>query len=164
MPLEQFWPRSASAPTTTLMQNRPGTRFRTSTITIGRSTNGRLTRSTRRGELPTAGAARRPECGIPNVRLDLLPAINGDRWMQDFDQPAYVSMPGPHGTPITISLLLRSATNNRNVDNPPAGHLLRNGSRILFSQLRGPGVGVVQAYDPARIAALTFASPTTSTR
>ncbi len=92
----------------------------------------------------------------PNVRLDLLPAINGDRWMQDFYQPAYVSMPGLHGTQITITLLLRSATKNRDTVNPPAGHLLRNGSRILFSQLRGPGVGVVQAYDPGRMRSLNL--------
>ncbi len=95
----------------------------------------------------------------PHVRLDLLPAINGDRWMQDFYQPAYVSMPGPHGTPITITLLLRSATKNRDTVNPPAGHLLRNGSRILFSELRGPGVGVVQAYDPARMRRLNLRVP-----
>jgi protein-arginine deiminase len=87
----------------------------------------------------------------PNVRLDLLATVNGDRWMQDFYEPAYVSMPGANGSEHTITLLIRSATRNRDAANPPAGHVLRQGSRLLFSQLRGPGVGVVQAYDAARM-------------
>ncbi len=93
---------------------------------------------------------------VPHVRFDLLASVNGDRWMQDFYQPAYVSMPGPHGRQVTIILLLRSATRNRDTANPPAGHLLREGSRLLFSQLRGPGVGVVQAYDAARLRRLSL--------
>jgi protein-arginine deiminase len=88
---------------------------------------------------------------VPDVRFDLLASVNGDRWMQDFFEPAYVSMPGPNGSQHTITLLLRSATRNRDKANPPAGHLLREGSRLVFSQLRGPGVGVVQAYDAARM-------------
>ncbi len=66
--------------------------------------------STRRVEPPTAGMACCTWCRTLHVRLDPLPAINGDRWMQDFYQPAYVAMPGPHGTPRTITRLLRSAT------------------------------------------------------
>jgi protein-arginine deiminase len=93
---------------------------------------------------------------VPDVRFDLLASVNGDRWMQDFFEPAYVSMPGPHGSQHTITLLLRSATRNRDVANPPAGHLLRQGSRLVFSQLRGPGVGVVQAFDAARMRRLNL--------
>jgi protein-arginine deiminase len=88
---------------------------------------------------------------VPDVRFDLLASVNSDRWMQDFFEPAYVSMPGPNGSQHTITLLLRSATRSRDAQNPPAGHLLRAGSRLVFSQLRGPGVGVVQAYDAARM-------------
>ncbi|MFE1444134.1 protein-arginine deiminase domain-containing protein [Streptomyces sp. NPDC058739] len=56
----------------------------------------------------------------------------GDVWAQDFVEPAYVGMTGPGGRPQTIRVMLRSAQDR------PAG-------RELYSRLRGPGIGVVQA-------------------
>jgi protein-arginine deiminase len=52
-----------------------------------------------------------------------------------------------------MTMVIRSATRNRDEKdpNPPRGHIMRQGSRLVFSQLRGPGVGVVQAYDAARM-------------
>ena len=90
----------------------------------------------------------------PHVPFQLLPGVHGDRWMQDFYEPGYVSMPAPGGHQHTMTIVLRSATKNRGEENPPPGHLMREGSRIVFSQLRGPGVGVVQAYDAKRMRAL----------
>ena len=89
----------------------------------------------------------------PGVRLALLPSPD-DRWMQDFYEPGYVSMPKPNGRQHVMSMVLRSATKNRGNENPPPGHLMRQGSRIVYSHLRGPGVGVVQAYDPRRMRGL----------
>jgi protein-arginine deiminase len=90
----------------------------------------------------------------PHVPFQLLPAVHGDRWMQDFYEPGYVSMPAPHGRQHTMTIVLRSATKNRGEANPPKGHLMREGSRIVYSRLRGPGIGVVQAYDAKRMRAL----------
>jgi protein-arginine deiminase (PAD) len=89
----------------------------------------------------------------PGVRLALLPSPD-DRWMQDFYEPGYVSMPKPNGRQHVMTMVLRSATKNRGTENPPPGHLMRQGSRIVYSHLRGPGVGVVQAYDPRRMRGL----------
>jgi protein-arginine deiminase len=63
-------------------------------------------------------------------------------------------MPKPNGRQHVMSMVLRSATKNRGTENPPPGHLMRQGSRIVYSHLRGPGVGVVQAYDPRRMRGL----------
>lgn len=54
-----------------------------------------------------------------------------DIWAQDFIEPAYASMPGPHG-PIAIRIMLRSAQSTR------------TGGRQVFEQLRGPGIGGFQ--------------------
>ncbi|KAK4447955.1 hypothetical protein QBC34DRAFT_302116 [Podospora aff. communis PSN243] len=56
-----------------------------------------------------------------------------DIWAQDFFEPAYVSMPGPNGSITSLRILLRSAQSTR-----PAG-------RQVFTQLRGPGIGVFQS-------------------
>ncbi|MET9731925.1 protein-arginine deiminase domain-containing protein [Streptomyces sp. NPDC006458] len=56
----------------------------------------------------------------------------GDVWAQDFVEPAYVGMTGAGGRPQTIRVMLRSAQAR------PAG-------RELYTRLRGPGIGVVQA-------------------
>ena len=90
----------------------------------------------------------------PRVPFELLPSVHGDRWMQDFYEPGYVTMPASGGRQHTMTIVLRSATKNRGSDNPPPGHLMRDSSRIVFSRLRGPGVGVVQAYDAKRMRGL----------
>jgi protein-arginine deiminase len=56
----------------------------------------------------------------------------GDIWAQDFVEPAYVNMTRPDGRQQVIRVMLRSAQDR------PAG-------RELYSKLRGPGTGVVQA-------------------
>jgi protein-arginine deiminase len=119
---------------------------------IGAETFAELNRGGRadyRREWRTALAA-----GAPHVHFDLLESVNSDRWMQDFYEPGYVSMPGRRGRAHTMTMVIRSATKNRGDENPPPGHLMRQGSRLVFGQLRGPGVGVVQAYDPARMRGL----------
>ncbi|KAM0670851.1 hypothetical protein ACQRIU_001246 [Beauveria bassiana] len=63
----------------------------------------------------------------PAVTLLLLNSSRGI-WAQDFMEPAFASMPGPHG-PISIRVLLRSAQSSRS-----------NG-RLVFEKLRGAGVG-----------------------
>lgn len=57
---------------------------------------------------------------------------SSDIWAQDFFEPAYASMPGPDGKPISIRVMLRSAQSTR------------TGGRQVFEQLRGPGVGGFQ--------------------
>ncbi|RDA85074.1 hypothetical protein CP532_3099 [Ophiocordyceps camponoti-leonardi (nom. inval.)] len=62
--------------------------------------------------------------------------LNGtdDRWAQDFIEPAYASMPGPNGRPVSLRVILRSAQSTRSA------------GRKALEQLRGPGVG---AFQPA---------------
>ncbi|KAK7451868.1 arginine deiminase type-3 [Colletotrichum acutatum] len=56
-----------------------------------------------------------------------------DIWAQDFVEPAYASMPGPNGQPISLRIMLRSAQS------------VRTASRQVFEQLRGKGVGGFQS-------------------
>ncbi|KAK1483905.1 hypothetical protein CCUS01_15606 [Colletotrichum cuscutae] len=55
-----------------------------------------------------------------------------DIWAQDFVEPAYASMPGPNGQPISLRIMLRSAQS------------VRTAERQVFGQLRGKGVGGFQ--------------------
>ncbi|TLD18401.1 hypothetical protein PspLS_10149 [Pyricularia sp. CBS 133598] len=52
-----------------------------------------------------------------------------DQWTQDFLEPAFVSMPGPNGRPVSLRVMLRSAQSTR------------TGGRQIFEQMRGPGFG-----------------------
>ncbi|MFC0624886.1 protein-arginine deiminase family protein [Kribbella deserti] len=70
-----------------------------------------------------------------------------DMWWQDSFEPATASMPAPGGIQ-TMRIMIRSA----NLwDFPVNGQLvptLRPLGRLLFRDLRGPDVGVVQEYTP----------------
>ncbi|RCI07489.1 hypothetical protein L249_4532 [Ophiocordyceps polyrhachis-furcata BCC 54312] len=59
--------------------------------------------------------------------------LNGtdDIWAQDYIEPGYASMPGPHG-PISLRVVLRSAQSTRSA------------GRKALEQLRGPAVGGFQ--------------------
>lgn len=59
-----------------------------------------------------------------------------DIWAQDFMEPAFCSMPGPQGRPISIRVLLRSAQSTRQA------------GRQAFETLRGKGVGAFQPTGP----------------
>ncbi|ROT42954.1 hypothetical protein SODALDRAFT_336512 [Sodiomyces alkalinus F11] len=72
----------------------------------------------------------RQVAGIEKELL-LLKNGSGDIWVQDLLEPAYASMPGPHG-PIAIRILLRSA------------QVWRGSGRQVFTDLRGPGIGGFQ--------------------
>lgn len=74
-----------------------------------------------------------------------------DPWTQDLFETAWASMPGPDGKPQMMTLVLRTASENRDL-NPfdPAArdYPLRMASRVVFEQFRSPGVGGVQVFDP----------------
>ncbi|KAI9658793.1 MAG: hypothetical protein M1821_002353 [Bathelium mastoideum] len=57
---------------------------------------------------------------------------NLEIWTQDFVEPAYVSMPGPNSTTVSLRILIRSAQDGREMD------------RDLFLHHRDTGVGAVQ--------------------
>jgi protein-arginine deiminase len=59
-----------------------------------------------------------------------------DVWVQDFVEPAYMTMPGAGGKPVGMRVLLRSPQNHH-PDGRPDGVQ-------LYRRLRGPGVGVVE--------------------
>ncbi|MGX2996764.1 protein-arginine deiminase domain-containing protein [Streptomyces sp. JNUCC 64] len=58
-----------------------------------------------------------------------------DIWAQDFVEPGYVSMTGADGRQHALRVMIRSAQD-------------RPGGRTLYTQLRGPGTGVVQMKGP----------------
>ncbi|MEU6860768.1 protein-arginine deiminase family protein [Glycomyces sp. NPDC046736] len=72
-----------------------------------------------------------------------------DRWMRDQFITGYASMPGPGGTPHTMTVVLRSAV----VD--PEGSTeefpLRDAGRPAFTLLRGADTAAVQTYSPERV-------------
>ncbi|MEU4191876.1 protein-arginine deiminase family protein [Kribbella sp. NPDC026611] len=57
---------------------------------------------------------------------------SGDEWTQDIFEPAYTSMPGPDGRPQGMKVLIGSANDDRRV-----------ASRVIFTELAGPGVAAV---------------------
>jgi protein-arginine deiminase len=66
-----------------------------------------------------------------------------DQWWQDLFEPATVSMPTRHGVQ-EMRILIRSAS----LWEIDGQQTLRPTSRLLFRDLRGPGVGVVQEFTP----------------
>ncbi|MCP3798414.1 protein-arginine deiminase domain-containing protein [Allokutzneria sp. A3M-2-11 16] len=83
--------------------------------------------------------------GLPASELSIW--SHRDRWFQDFVEPATVSAPGPNG-PQVMRILLRSS-NYRVYPGHPS-HTLRPVGRLLFTHLRGPGIGVVQQFTADR--------------
>ncbi|MEW2530156.1 protein-arginine deiminase family protein [Streptomyces sp. NPDC047071] len=71
-----------------------------------------------------------------------------DIWRQDVVEPGYVSKPTPGGAPHTLRVLLRSPNHWKSADGRRES--LRRAGRLLFRDLRGPGVGVVQQYTTRR--------------
>ncbi|MTV27776.1 hypothetical protein FTX61_20510 [Nitriliruptoraceae bacterium ZYF776] len=70
-----------------------------------------------------------------------------DKWVQDMFEPGYLSMPAADGGEHHQRIYIRTANQSRSQFRE--GRPLREGGRALFDQLRGPGVGVVQQYDPS---------------
>lgn len=71
-----------------------------------------------------------------------------DIWRQDVVEPGYVSRPAPDGSTHTLRILLRSPNHWKSADGRQES--LRRAGRLLFRDLRGPGVGVVQQYTTDR--------------
>ncbi|MFF7356885.1 protein-arginine deiminase family protein [Streptomyces filipinensis] len=70
-----------------------------------------------------------------------------DIWRQDIVEPAYVTRPTPNG-PHTLRILLRSPNYWTSHDGRSAS--LRRAGRLLFRDLRGPDIGIVQQYTTHR--------------
>ncbi|MDK0517826.1 protein-arginine deiminase family protein [Streptomyces sp. ML-6] len=88
--------------------------------------------------------------GLPDRELNFQPGGPQwwkDIWRQDIAEPAYATRPGPGG-PQTMRILLRSPNYWKSPDG--TGASLRRAGRLLFKDLRGPGVGVVQQYTTDR--------------
>ncbi|MFI6638765.1 protein-arginine deiminase family protein [Streptomyces sp. NPDC050504] len=88
--------------------------------------------------------------GLPDRALTFQPGGARwwkDVWRQDIAEPGYVTRPGPGG-PRTMRILLRSPNYWKSPDGRSAS--LRRAGRLLFKDLRGPGVGVVQQYTTDR--------------
>lgn len=68
-----------------------------------------------------------------------------DIWPQDAMQPAFMSMPGPRGQRV-MWVWLRSSARNPKGDRE--AHPLRYTSRVVFTELLGPGCAAVQHFDP----------------
>ncbi|MFI1368913.1 protein-arginine deiminase family protein [Streptomyces griseochromogenes] len=88
--------------------------------------------------------------GLPNRDLRFQRGTSQwwrDIWRQDIAEPGYVSRPTPDG-PHTIRILLRSPNYWTSDDGRSAS--LRRAGRLLYRDLRGPGVGVVQQFTARR--------------
>ncbi|TJZ49480.1 hypothetical protein FCH28_24560 [Streptomyces piniterrae] len=70
-----------------------------------------------------------------------------DIWRQDIAEPGYATRPTPDG-PHTLRILLRSPNYWASPDERTAS--LRRAGRLLFRDLRGPDIGVVQQYTTHR--------------
>ncbi|MFJ6750006.1 MULTISPECIES: protein-arginine deiminase family protein [unclassified Streptomyces] len=70
-----------------------------------------------------------------------------DIWRQDVAEPGYVTRSTPGG-PHTLRILLRSPNYWASKDGRTAS--LRRAGRLLFRDLRGPDVGIVQQYTTRR--------------
>ncbi|WP_331771679.1 protein-arginine deiminase domain-containing protein (plasmid) [Embleya sp. NBC_00888] len=75
-----------------------------------------------------------------------------DIWRQDIFEPGTVSMPAPDGAAQVMRVLLRSP----NHWSSPTGdsESLRRAGRLIFRDLRGPDIAVVQQYTSDRTAAV----------
>lgn len=69
-----------------------------------------------------------------------------DIWPQDIMQPAFMSMPAPGGQHV-MWVWLRSSARNPKSDRE--ANPLRYTSRVVFTELLGPGCAGVQHFDPA---------------
>ncbi|UQI46464.1 protein-arginine deiminase domain-containing protein [Streptomyces sp. HU2014] len=86
--------------------------------------------------------------GLPGSGLRFQPGTAQwwrDVWRQDIAEPGYVTRTTPHGRH-TLRILLRSPNYWTSADGRSAS--LRRAGRLLYQDLRGPGVGVVQQYTP----------------
>ncbi|MCD9141419.1 protein-arginine deiminase family protein [Streptomyces albireticuli] len=86
--------------------------------------------------------------GLPDSDLRFQPGTARwwkDIWRQDIAEPGYVTRETPHGRH-TMRVLLRSPNHWTSADGRSAS--LRRAGRLLYQDLRGPGVGVVQQYTP----------------
>lgn len=103
-------------------------------------------------EFATSLRAATRAAGLPDRELNFQPGGARwwkDIWRQDIAEPAYVTRPGPGGAQ-TMRILLRSPNYWKSPDGRSAS--LRRAGRLLFKDLRGPGVGVVQQYTTDRAA------------
>lgn len=82
--------------------------------------------------LNTAAAA----AGLPAV----VDVATSDQWVQDFFEPATMTMPAAGGALHVMQVNLRSANYTRG--------RLRAAGRVIFTKLRGTDVGALQVYDP----------------
>ncbi|WP_171171943.1 protein-arginine deiminase family protein [Streptomyces sp. I05A-00742] len=88
--------------------------------------------------------------GLPDRELRFQPGTAQwwrDVWRQDIAEPGYVTKRTPEGTR-TMRILLRSPNYWTSADGRAAS--LRRAGRLLYRDLRGPGVGVVQQYTTRR--------------
>jgi len=69
-----------------------------------------------------------------------------DIWPQDAMQPAFMSMPAPGGEHV-MWVWVRSSARNPKGDRE--ANPLRHTSRVVFTELLGPGCAAVQHFDPA---------------
>ncbi|MFI1970670.1 hypothetical protein BLA24_04895 [Streptomyces cinnamoneus] len=102
------------------------------------------------GEFADSLRAAVKESGLPGSALRFQPGTQQwwrDIWRQDIAEPGYVTKPTPHG-PHTMRVLLRSPNYWSSDDGRAAS--LRRAGRLLYRDLRGPDVGVVQQYTTHR--------------
>ncbi|WP_190025550.1 protein-arginine deiminase family protein [Streptomyces hiroshimensis] len=88
------------------------------------------------------------ESGLPESDVRFQPGTAQwwkDIWRQDIAEPGYVTKTTPHGRQ-TLRILLRSPNYWTSADGRSAS--LRRAGRLLYRDLRGPDVGVVQQYTP----------------
>ncbi|MFH8370021.1 protein-arginine deiminase family protein [Streptomyces sp. NPDC018031] len=88
--------------------------------------------------------------GLPGRALTFTPGTGQwwrDIWRQDIAEPGYVRMRTAHGEQ-TMRLLLRSPNHWSSAGG--RAESLRRSGRLLYRDLRGPGVGVVQQYTADR--------------
>ncbi|MCQ8774501.1 protein-arginine deiminase family protein [Streptomyces telluris] len=88
------------------------------------------------------------ESGLPESGVRFQPGTAQwwkDIWRQDIAEPGYVTKTTPHGRQ-TLRILLRSPNYWTSADGRTAS--LRRAGRLLYRDLRGPDVGVVQQYTP----------------
>ncbi|MGK5728878.1 protein-arginine deiminase family protein [Streptomyces sp. URMC 124] len=97
-----------------------------------------------------AGSLRKAaeESGLPESSVRFQPGTAQwwkDIWRQDIAEPGYVTRTTPRGRQ-TLRILLRSPNYWTSADGRSAS--LRRAGRLLYRDLRGPDVGVVQQYTP----------------
>ncbi|MGK5637702.1 protein-arginine deiminase family protein [Streptomyces sp. URMC 126] len=99
-----------------------------------------------------AGSLRKAvrDSGLPAGTLRFRPGTaegRQDMWRQDIAEPGYVTKRTPEGRR-TMRILLRPPVHRASADGRTAR--LRRAGRLLYRDLRGPGVGIVQQYTARR--------------